>query len=54
MDWSGGSVQRYTTNKGKMLLRPDEIVNVREHCKMSEYLERSPLSKAKKHPDYRG
>ena len=31
-------------------LRPDEIVVVRESCKMPVFFEKSPLSGAEKHP----
>jgi len=41
---AASSVQRYPSNKGKRLLKPDEIVNVKESCKMPEFLEKSPFS----------
>jgi len=50
--WSTGGVQRYPSDKGKKLLRPDEIVDVRESCKMPEFFVKSPLSGAEKHPDF--
>ena len=52
MVYDAGSLQRYTSDKGKKLLRPDEIVDVRESCKTSEFFEKSPLSEAAKHPDF--
>jgi hypothetical protein len=33
-------------------LRPDEIVDGRECCKIPEFFENSPLSGAAKHPDF--
>jgi hypothetical protein len=33
-------------------LRPDEIVDVRENCKMPEFFEKSPLLGTGKHPDF--
>jgi len=50
--WSTGGVQRYPSDKGKKLLRPDEIVDVRESCKTPEFLEKSPLSGVGKHHNF--
>jgi len=50
--WSTGGVQRYSSDKEKKLLRPDDIVDVGESYKMSEFFEKSPLSRAEKHPDF--
>ena len=36
----------------KRQLRPYEIVDVRESCKMPESFEKSPISGAEKHPDF--
>jgi len=33
-------------------LRPDEIVDVGESCKIPEFFKKSPLSGAEKHPDF--
>jgi hypothetical protein len=49
---SACSVQRYPSDKEKKLLMPDEIFDVRESCKISEFFEKSPLSRAGKHPDF--
>jgi hypothetical protein len=38
--------------KEKKLLRHDEIVDFNENSIMPEFFEKSPLSKAKKHPDF--
>ena len=49
------SKHRSSTDWGEMIilvwLRPDEIVDVRESCKIPEFFEKSPLSGAGKHPD---
>ena len=43
---------RYPSGKGKKLLRPDEIVNFGESCKLPKFFNKPPLSGAKKHPDF--
>ena len=36
---------RYPLDKGEKLLRPDEIIDVRESCKAPEFFEKPPLSR---------
>jgi hypothetical protein len=50
--WSTGGVQRYPSDKGKKLLRPNEIFDIRGSSKTSEFSKKSPLSGAEKHPDF--
>jgi hypothetical protein len=49
MAWIADGVQRYPSDKRKKLLRPNEIVDVREGCKMPEFSEKSLVSRAEKH-----
>jgi len=50
--WRPGGVQRYPSDKRKKLLRSDEIVDIRENCKIPEFFEKSSLSEAGKRPDF--